>query len=193
MDTYAFVIDLDSRGSLPGGTVPHLAEGLRREMAFEQAGAAGHWLVIYQEGPAAGQVTSLPGVKVPKVELAISAKPASDIAADTYAFSIPLLPGLTKEWLGFCAELSGPRRDELQAQRDRLGLAEQVFLQASEGADMVIPVIQGSSPWEEDHRIASSAHAFDRWFTGQLARFHGFDPAGPPPPRNVPVFDLLAP
>jgi hypothetical protein len=85
--------------------------------------------------------------------------------------------------------LSGPRRDELQGQRVRLGLAEQVFLQPSDGMDLVIPVIQGNSPWEEDHRIASSAHRFDRWFTEQLARFHGFDPAAPSPPRNVAVFD----
>jgi hypothetical protein len=132
---------------------------------------------------------TLPGVKLPKVELALSAKPDSDTSSDTYAFAIPLLPGVTGEWLEFCAELSGPRSDELKGQRNRLGLAEQVFLQAADGTDMVIPVIQGDSPWEEDHRIASSGHAFDRWFTEQLVRFHGFDPAGPPPPRNVPVFD----
>jgi len=101
------------------------------------------------------------------------------------------VPGLTKEWLEFCAELSGHRRDEPQAQRDGLGLAEEVFLQPSDGQDMVIPVIQGDSPWEEDHQIASSAHAFDRWFTLQLARFHGFDPAAPPAPRNTAVFDLV--
>ncbi|MFF2029507.1 hypothetical protein [Arthrobacter sp. NPDC058192] len=201
MDTYAFVLDLErssplsggplSGSPLSGGAAPPLAEGLRRELAFEQAGPAGHWLVVYQEGPAAGEVTSIPGVKVPQVELAITAKPAAGAAGNVYAFTIPLVPGLTGEWLEFCAELAGPRRDDLQGQRDRLGLAEEVFLQSSDGQDMVIPVIQGNSPWEEDHRIASSAHSFDRWFTMQLARFHGFDPAGPPPPRNIAVFDLV--
>jgi hypothetical protein len=192
MDTYAFVIDLERNGLRSGGTVPRLADGLSREVAFEQVGPRGHWLVVYQEGPAAGLVTSVSGVKVPHAELAISAKPSSGAAGDIYAFTVPLVPGLTSEWLEFCAELSGPRRDELQGQRDRLGLAEQVFIQRSDDADLVIPVIEGNSPWEEDHRIASSAHPFDSWFTEQLARFHGFDPAAPPPPRNVSVFDISA-
>jgi len=192
VNSYAFVIDLEQSRTIPLD-VRSLVEGLHRELAGEQAGTAGHWLVLFQEGPAAGEVTSLPGVTVPRVELAIMAEPASGAAGDIYAFTIPLMPGLTDEWLDFCGELSGSRRDGLQGQRDRLGLAERVYLQRTDGHDMVIPVIQGNSPWEEDHRIAASEHPFDRWFTSQLARFHGFDPAGPPPPRNKAVFDLSRP
>jgi len=91
-------------------------------VAFEQAGPAGPRLVAYQEGAADGQVISLPGVDVPTAELALSAKPSSDVAGDTYVFAIPLVPGLRSEWLEFCAALSGPRSGELQAQGTGSGL-----------------------------------------------------------------------
>jgi hypothetical protein len=38
MNTYAFVLDLERSGAVPGGWVPHIADGLDREVAFEQAG-----------------------------------------------------------------------------------------------------------------------------------------------------------
>lgn len=89
MKSYAFAIDLDHGRSVPLGAEPSLAEGLDRELAFEQAGPAGHWLVLHQEGPAAGEVTSLPGVEMPHVELAIKAAPAAGAIGDIYAFTIP--------------------------------------------------------------------------------------------------------
>jgi hypothetical protein len=58
---------------------------------------------------------------IPQVELAIMAKPATGADGDIYALTIPMLLGLTNEWPEFCAELSDHRRDELQAQRNRLG------------------------------------------------------------------------
>ena len=108
---------------------------------------------------------------------------------DIYAFAAPLVEGLTEQWLAFSREISGPRRSDLQEQRERVQLAETIFLQRGD-SDLVIPVIRGTRPWEEDHRIHATGHPFDRWFIDNIARFHGIDFSAPPPPVNELVVRL---
>lgn len=126
-------------------------------------------------------------------ELILSIEPPDFPGGDVYAFAVPIAPGRTDDWLNFAHDISGPRRSELLEQRQRLGLKETLFLKRGQDVDLVIPVIEGERPWEEDHRIAASQHPFDRWFIERIADLHGIDFSLPPPPRNELLFAWRAP
>lgn len=186
----AFAVRIDAAGTERLRSVTQLADGLEIEVAYLQSRPDGMMLVVYQEGPEAGRGTSLPGIQPLLSELVFEAVPETVPGDDIYAFAAPLVEGLTEQWLGFCSEISGPRRAELQEQRDRVQLAETIFLQRGGNGDVVIPVIKGISPWEEDHRIHATGHPFDRWFIDNIARFHGIDFTAPPPPVNELILRL---
>ena len=179
----AFAVEMDAAEIQRLRSTTRLGDGLELEIAYLQSRPDGLTLVVYQEGPEAGRRTSLPGVQPVLSNLVFEAAPDTVPGNEIYAFAAPLVEGLTEEWLAFCREISGPRRAELQEQRERVQLAETIFLQRGD-PDVVIPVIKGTRPWEEDHRIHATGHPFDRWFIDNIARFHGIDFSAPPPPAN---------
>jgi hypothetical protein len=160
-------------------------------VADERRGA-----VLYERGPGAG-VTSLAafgGVhEAPSVQFVFRAGPLRP-DAPLHLVSPLLAPGQTDAWLAFCHDVATSRREELEAQRDRIGMSEVVFLQRGE-RDRVVAVISGEDPWTEGERIGASDVPFDRWFVENLVRFHGLDVAPPDelPARNPVVVDQRRP
>ena len=173
---------------VPAGTVDHgsaeqtqaaaaiAVEPGTRLLVFRQAMPERELVIAYTE--------SREGSTVAGAELVFSAEPPGFARGDVYAFAAPIVPGKTGRWLEFAHEISGPRRADLIEQRKRLGLKETIFLQRDSRGDLVIPVIEGERPWEEDQRIAESTHPFDRWFIDNIVELHGIDFSAPPPPRN---------
>jgi hypothetical protein len=103
------------------------------------------------------------------------------------AFVAPILPGKREQWDAFTAEISGPRRTDFNASRQRLGVHERSFLQETPMGDFVIVTVEGDNPMEAVGAFANSDDDFSRWFVQQVQEIHGFDLRRPPenPPHLI--------
>lgn len=103
------------------------------------------------------------------------------------AFVAPILPGKREQWEAFVAEISGPRRADFNASRQRVSLHERTFLQETPMGDFVIVTLEGDNPAEAFGAIANANDAFTQWFVQQVQEIHGFDLRHPPenPPRLI--------
>jgi hypothetical protein len=100
------------------------------------------------------------------------------------AAAFPIVPGKTAEWRAWTAELNGPRREEFEASRRRVGVHERTYLQSTPMGDLVIVTIEGDDPGRSFAELASADDEFTKWFIAKASEFHGFDmsqlPAGDP-------------
>jgi hypothetical protein len=103
------------------------------------------------------------------------------------AFAAPILPGKRSQWDAFIAQITGPRRAEFNASRQRHGVHERTFLQETPLGDVVIVTLEGDNPLQAFGALAASDDDFTRWFVQQVQEIHGFDLRQPPanPPRPV--------
>lgn len=110
------------------------------------------------------------------------------------AFALPVTPGQTEEWRRWSAELAGPRRNEYQASRRRLGVtAERAYLQHTPQGDVVIVYLEGTDLARAFRDLAHSQEPFDVWFRQRAKElFSGLDLSQPPAqPLSELVFDEL--
>jgi hypothetical protein len=109
----------------------------------------------------------------------------------TYAFVIPVLPGMAERDRRFAAELSGPRRAEYEASRARLGIArEQAWQQETPQGTVTIVYLEAENIELALTGLGSSQDPFDRWWREQVQAIHGIDPAQPEPgPPSEPIID----
>jgi len=103
------------------------------------------------------------------------------------AFAAPILPGKREQWDAFIAEITGPRRNDFDESRRRLGVRERTFLQETPGGDVVIVTLEAENPLEAFGAIANADDDFTRWFVQQVLEIHGFDLRQPPehPPHLI--------
>jgi hypothetical protein len=91
------------------------------------------------------------------------------------AMAAPILPGKLDRWQELKAQLMGPRRDEYEASRRRMGVHEHSFLQRTPMGDLLILVFEGSDPAGAMAKMASSKDPFDEWMAQQALEIHGLD------------------
>jgi 23S rRNA C2498 (ribose-2'-O)-methylase RlmM len=106
-----------------------------------------------------------------------------------FAVATPVLPDKTGTLRRFCEEMMGPRLNEFEGSRERLGITgEMAWVQHTPEGDIAIIC------WEVDdlermvRNIRASDLPFDRWFVQQIKEIHGFDlieqnPSGKPPKK----------
>ena len=104
-----------------------------------------------------------------------------------FAFVAPILPGKRSQWNAFIGEITGPRRRDFNASRQRNGVHERTFLQETPMGDFVIVTLEGDDPMQAFAAIANGDDDFTRWFVQQVQEIHGFDLRQPPanPPHLV--------
>jgi len=104
----------------------------------------------------------------------------------SYSFTIPVLPGKTEAVRRFSAEVSGPRRSEMEEFQRRVGITKQeVWLQQTPNGDMCIVNLEADDPGRLFEELASSDKPFDRWYVQQLKEIHGIDLSQPLPPNEL--------
>jgi hypothetical protein len=108
------------------------------------------------------------------------------------AFTIPILPGKEELDRQTMEELVGPRRDEFEASRKRLGITrEAAWHQETPNGTAAVVCLEADDLGTAMHGIASSQEPFDVWFRERMAEIHGVDLAEPaPPPKQVLDFQL---
>jgi hypothetical protein len=97
------------------------------------------------------------------------------------ALAVPILPGQTERWRRFVGELEGGRREASRAHRQRLGLRERAFFQATPQRDLGTLVLEGDDPAAAFARFGAGDDEFTRWFVQEVQAIHGLDLRQPPP------------
>jgi hypothetical protein len=97
------------------------------------------------------------------------------------AIAIPILPGKTDAWRSFIAELNGPRKDEFDASRRRLGVRERTFFEQTPMGDLVLVTLEGDDPAGAFAAFGQGSDDFTTWFKQQVQAVHGVDLGAPPP------------
>jgi len=101
--------------------------------------------------------------------------------------AVPLPADKVDGWRAWADELNGPRKAEFDASNARHQLTgHHAWLQTNpDGSCLVIAVHDGPGADDYMGSMAHSDDAFDKWFMGSVADFHGMDlSAGPPPPAE---------
>ena len=103
------------------------------------------------------------------------------------AMAAPLAADKLGEWEQWIAELTGPRKAELDDLNARHGLDEhRAYLQPQpDGSYLVLVIHEGPGADSFTASVMQSEHEFDRWFVEKVAEIHGFEPGGTPPPSAV--------
>lgn len=91
-------------------------------------------------------------------------------------FAAPLLPGKAEAWRRFIQEMTGLRRHDYEASRQRLGItAEWIWLIPAGPQETVVILVKATRPEQVLDRIAASDWPFESWFRQQLLALHGLD------------------
>lgn len=94
------------------------------------------------------------------------------------AFFVPLLPGKTAAARAFAAEISGPRRAELDNAQTTV-TKESWFLQETPHGDFMIVYYHSPNPNKVHEALAVSQEPFDIWFREQILDLTGIDISTP--------------
>ena len=86
----------------------------------------------------------------------------------------PILPGKLEEWKAHVEELKGPRREQHEASRSRMGLVREVasLVQTPQG-DFTCIFHEAEDLAKAYQTLAASADPYDVWFREHLANLHG--------------------
>ncbi len=103
------------------------------------------------------------------------------------AFAIPIVPGKEEADRKMFEELQGPRRDEYEAARRRLGFTrETVWHQQTPDGTVAVVYLEADDVGSAMEQVALSEEPFDQWFRERIQEVHGVDLAEPqPPPEQV--------
>lgn len=99
----------------------------------------------------------------------------------------PILPGKLEAWKAMVEELNGPRSEEHDRSRKRVGLVREVagLMQTPEG-DFVCLFHEAEDLAKTFQLLATSDDPYDQWFREKVAELHGITAemiAGPPPAK----------
>ena len=108
---------------------------------------------------------------------------------DQTLFALPILPGKTEAARAFLQEMKGPRKQQLAACGQSVGIAQEVWaIQQTPQGDMYVAYITGADIAQAFKEFAASQTEFDRWFKQQLQETTGADLNTPPP---GPISEIL--
>ena len=109
---------------------------------------------------------------------------------DQALFALPILPGKTEAARAFLRELGGPRKQELAACGQGVGLAKETWaIQQTPQGDLFVAYMAGDDLARAFKEFAASQTDFDRWFKEQVRETTGADLNTPPP---GPISEILA-
>ena len=109
---------------------------------------------------------------------------------DQALFALPVLPGKTEAARAFLKELGGPRKQELAACGQGLGIPKEMWaLQRLPQGDVLIAYMAGDDLGHAFTQFAASQDDFDRWMKRQLREVTGADLNTPP---SGPMSEILA-
>lgn len=104
------------------------------------------------------------------------------LAGSGVCFAAPILAGREERWRRFLQELAGPRREEYDDLRRRLGISGQrVWLVRARRGETAVSYLECEEPGRIAPRLAASTEPFDVWLKSRLAEFHGCDFDRPDP------------
>lgn len=105
-------------------------------------------------------------------------------------FALPILPGKTEAARAFLQALGGPRKQELAACGQSMGITREVWaIQQTPQGDLFVAYMAGENVAQAFAQFAASQDEFDRWFKQQLQETTGADLNTPPP---GPISEILA-
>ena len=114
--------------------------------------------------------------------------------------TFPIQAGKVEAWRRFCQELSGSRRRQYEASRQRLGITHErmALMETSFGATAVT-TLEAPDVAQVLGLLISSDHSFDVWYRERLHELHGINLVGyerfsqSMPPQNPDVhFDWVS-
>ncbi|MHB1417044.1 MAG: hypothetical protein ACYC1C_17490 [Chloroflexota bacterium] len=119
----------------------------------------------------------LPADLLPEESLDTGNEPDGD---DLLVVVLPILPGKMEQWRRFQAQLSGPRRAEFVASRERMGLRQRVYRQSTPIGDTSIVTLLGAKPGAINQWFASG-DPLSRYVAEQVRETSGVDMLQPLP------------
>ncbi|MDQ3512596.1 MAG: DUF6176 family protein [Chloroflexota bacterium] len=109
---------------------------------------------------------------------------------DQTLFAMPILPGKTEAARAFLRELDGPRKQELAACDQHLGIVKETWaIQQTPQGDLLVGYVAGEDVGRAFTQFAASQDEFDRWFKQQMQEVTGADLNAPP---TGPISEILA-
>ena len=109
---------------------------------------------------------------------------------DQALFALPILPGKTETARAFLRDLGGPRKQELAACGQGMGLAREMWaIQQTPQGDLLIGYMTGEDIAQAFTQFAASQDEFDCWFKQQVQEATGADLNTPP---AGPISEILA-
>lgn len=93
--------------------------------------------------------------------------------------TLPILAGKVEAWRRFCQEISGTRRQQHEASRQRMGITHEqmVLIETSFGATAVT-TFDALDMAQALKMLITSDRSFDVWYRDRLRELHGVDLAG---------------
>jgi len=108
---------------------------------------------------------------------------------DQALFALPILPGKTEAARAFLQEQEGPRKQELAACGQSVGIVKETWaIQQTPQGDFFVVYMAGDNIAQAFQQLAASQSAFDRWLKEQLKETTGADLNTPPP---GPISEIL--
>jgi hypothetical protein len=98
-----------------------------------------------------------------------------EVSLPLMAVAFPIVPGKTAEWHTFIDELNGPRHQEFANARQRAGVRERTYLQATPMGDLVIVTLEGDDPARSFGQLMAAKDEFTTWFLERVKAVHGVD------------------
>ncbi len=97
-----------------------------------------------------------------------------DTSITGLVITFPILAGKVEAWRRFCQELSGSRRNQYEASRQRLGVTHErmALMETSFGATAVT-TIEAPDVTEALGQLLASDRSFDVWYREKLRELHG--------------------
>jgi hypothetical protein len=109
---------------------------------------------------------------------------------DQALFALPILPGKTGAARAFLQELNGPRKQQLAACGQRVGLVKEMWaIQQTPQGDLFVAYFAGENIAHAFTQFAASQDEFDRWFKQSVQETTGADLDTPP---SGPISEILA-
>lgn len=88
---------------------------------------------------------------------------------DQDLFALPILPGKTEAARAFLQELEGPRKQQLAACDQSMGITKEAWaIQQMPQGDLLVAYFAGQDLAQAFTQFAASQDAFDRWFKQQV-------------------------
>ncbi len=109
---------------------------------------------------------------------------------DQALFALPILPGKTEAARAFLQEMDGPRKQQLAACGQSVGIVKETWaIQQTPQGDLFVVYMAGEDIAQVFEQFAASQDEFDRWVKQRVQEATGADLNTPPP---GPISEILA-